>query len=95
MSIKQWIRDWLNSVDDSAIRARRTIDTAEPTVDSTSISINNAINGKVLTLRTYQPNRKNVPQVHSDWVTEYYVIKEGESLTEALTMLLVMRGIDK
>jgi hypothetical protein len=95
MSIKQWIRNWLNSEENSVTKARRAIDTAEPTVDSTSISINNAINGKVLTLRTYQPNRRNVPQVHSDWVTEYYVIKEGESLTEALTMLLVMRGIDK
>jgi hypothetical protein len=88
MSIKQWIRNWLNSDKEKLSR----VETAEPTVDSTSISINNAINGKVLTLRTYQPSKNNL---RSDWVTEHYVIKEGESLTEALTMLLIMRGIDK
>ncbi len=88
MSIKRWIRNWLHSDEAKLSRA----DTAEPTVDSTSISINNAINGKVLTLRTYQPSKNHI---RSDWVTEHYVIKEGESLTEALTMLLIMRGIDK
>jgi len=95
MSIKSWIRNWLNSEESSVTKARRAIETDSHASDQTGISISNAINGKVLTLRTYQPNRRNVPQVHSDWVTEYYVIKEGESLTEALTMLLVMRGIDK
>ena len=70
------------------------VETSSP--DQTGISMSNAINGKVLTLRTYHPNRKsNGMHVQSDWVTELYVIKEGESLTEALTMLLVMRGIDK
>ena len=91
MSIKRWIRNWLHS--DEAKLSR--VETAEPTVDSTSISINNAINGKVLTLRTYQPTNASRHNPHSSWITEYYVIKEGESLTEALTMLLVMRGVDK
>lgn len=88
MNIKRWIRNWLHSDEVKVSRA----DVAEPTVNDTSISINNAINGKVLTLRTYQPSKSHS---RSDWVTEYYVIKEGESLTEALTMLLIMRGIDK
>jgi len=94
MGIKRWIREWLHN-DGGALRGANRVETDSHASDQTGISISNAINGKVLTLRTYQPNRRNVPQVHSDWVTEYYVIKEGESLTEALTMLLVMRGIDK
>lgn len=93
MNIRRWIRNWLN--DDLKLR-RDTVETASPSVEGTGISISNAINGKVLTLRTYQPNRKsNGVHVQSDWVTEYYVIKDGESLTEALTMLLIMRGLDK
>lgn len=93
MNIKQWIRNWL--MGDGVKLGSRAIDTdGQP--EQTGISISNAINGKVLTLRTYQPNRtSNGRHVQSDWVTEYYVIKEGESLTEALTMLLVMRGIEK
>jgi hypothetical protein len=95
MNIKQWIRNWLNSDGVGLKVSSRPIE-SDGSSDQTGISISNAINGKVLTLRTYQPNRtSNGRHAQSDWVTEYYVIKEGESLTEALTMLLVMRGIDK
>jgi hypothetical protein len=90
MSIRTWIRDWLWSREDAKVSRTEVVDR---TSDSTTqIGINNAINGRVLTLRSYQPNKTSL---HSDWVTEYYVIKEGESLTEALTMLLMMKGIDK
>jgi hypothetical protein len=96
MSIKRWIRNWLLG---DGVKLKGAVireDTAYPSAEGTGISISEAINGKVLTLRTYYPNRKsNGMHAQSDWVTEYYVIKEGESLTEALTMLLVMRGVDK
>ena len=87
MSIKRWIRDWLN--DDGLKLSNRAIE-ADGQPDQTGISISNAINGKVLTLRTYQPSKNHN---RSDWVTELYLVPEGESLTEALTMLLMMRGI--
>lgn len=91
MSIKQWIRNWLYSNSTAVLRGA---DVEASPSDQTSISIMTAINGKVLTLRTYQPSRKgNGNHVHSDWVTELYLVPEGESLTEALTMLLMMRGI--
>jgi len=88
MSIRRWIRNWLN--DDLKLSKSEVVETASET--NTQIGINNAINGRVLTIRTYQPSKNHN---RSDWVTEYYVIKEGESLTEALTMLLMMKGIDK
>lgn len=96
MSIRRWIRNWLNS-EDSVLKLGRSeanVVSGE-TPDGVHISITKAINGRVLTLRSYQPNRKNVPQVHSDWLTEYYVIKDGESLTEALTMLLITKGLEE
>jgi hypothetical protein len=94
MSIKQWIRNWLNG---DGVKLRGAIisrDTAEPSTEGTSISISEAINGKVLTLRSYQPNRKsNGMHVHSDWLTEYYVLKEGDSLVEEITILLLAKGL--
>lgn len=87
MSIKQWIRDWLLNDQPKLARAME-VDSAPQ--DQTGISISNAINGKVLTLRTYQPSKNHN---RSDWVTELYLVPEGESLTEALTMLLMMRGV--
>jgi hypothetical protein len=91
MSIKSWIRNWLNSNSTAVLRGA---DVEASPSDQTSISIMTAINGKVLTLRTYQPNKtSNSRNMQSDWVTELYLVPEGESLTEALTMLLMMRGI--
>jgi hypothetical protein len=87
MSIKRWIRDWLMNDQPKLARAME-VDSAPQ--DQTGISISNAINGKVLTLRTYQPSKNHN---RSDWVTELYIVPEGESLTEALTMLLMMRGV--
>jgi hypothetical protein len=87
MSIKRWIRDWLMNDQPKLARAMEA-DSAPQ--DQTGISISNAINGKVLTLRTYQPSKNHS---RSDWVTELYIVPEGESLTEALTMLLMMRGV--
>ena len=87
MSIKRWIRNWL--MDDGVKLSSRAIE-ADGQPDQTGISISNAINGKVLTLRTYQPSKNHN---RSDWVTELYLVPEGESLTEALTMLLMMRGV--
>ena len=89
MSIKRWIRNWLQS--DDGLKARR-VETDSSPEQGTQISINEAINGRVLTIRTYRPNGT---QFSGSWTMEYYVIKDGESLTEALTMLLMMKGIDK
>lgn len=91
MSIRRWIRNWLM---DDGLKVSRSEAVESPSENGAQISIMTAINGKVLTLRTYQPNRtSNGRHVQSDWVTELYLVPDGESLTEALTMLLMMRGI--
>jgi len=91
MSIKSWIRNWLHS--DGIKLSSRSVDVDERTQEhGAQISINEAINGRVLTIRTYRPNNA---QYSSSWISEYYVLKDGESLTEALTMLLTMKGIEK
>jgi hypothetical protein len=90
MSIKRWIRNWLHS--DGAALISRTNDVEGSPEHGVQISINEAMNGRVLTIRTYRPNN---PQYGNNWISELYVLKDGESLTEALTMLLTLKGIDK
>ena len=91
MSIKKWIRDWLRDGPPTLrMSEASTVEHAQEA--GVQISINSAINGRVLTLRTYQPSKHHV---RNDWLTELYIVKDGESLTEALTMLLLMKGVDQ
>jgi len=89
MSIKRWIRNWLNS-DGAALISRTEVESSPE--QGAQIYISEAMNGRVLTIRTYKPNN---PQYGNNWISELYVLKDGESLTEALTMLLTLKGIDK
>ena len=91
MSIKRWIRNWLNS-DGIALGRAETNLVEDSHEHGAQIYINEAINGRVLTIRTYKPNN---PQYANNWISELYVLKDGESLTEALTMLLTLKGIEK
>jgi hypothetical protein len=88
MSIKSWIRYWLNSDRPEAIRTADSVEVRPE--DQVNIAINNAMNGRVLTIRTYQPSNNHN---RSDWLNELYVVPEGESLTEAVTFLLLTKGL--
>ena len=88
MSIREWIRDWLLRRDGALLASNRVeVDAQE---GGTQISISDAINGRVLTIRTYKPIN---PQYGNNWVSELYLVPEGESLPEALTMLLLLKGL--
>lgn len=91
MSIKQWVRDWLNG-GPPKLRMSEVNTVEQPQESAVQISISSAINGKVLTLRTYQPSKHHT---RSDWLTELYLVGDGESLTDALTTLLLMKGVDQ
>lgn len=88
MSIKRWIRNWL--MDEGVKLVTRAHEVDSSPSDQTSISITNALNGRVLSIRTYQPSKN---QNRSDWVTELYLVREEESLPEAITMLLLLKGL--
>ena len=89
MSIKRWIRNWLHS-DGISLNMNITADVESPPEQGAQIYISEAINGKVLTIRTYKPIN---PQYGNNWVSELYLVPEGESLPEALTMLLLLKGL--
>ena len=88
MSIKRWIRNWLMN-EDIKLGRNEVADTSPPE-QGAQIYISEAINGKVLTIRTYKPIN---PQYGNNWVSELYIVPENESLPEALTMLLLLKGL--
>ena len=88
MSIRSWIRNWLNSDRNEMVRTAEAVEVRPG--DQENIAINSAMNGRVLTIRTYQPSKNHS---RSDWMNELYVLKDGESLPDALTMLLLMKGL--
>jgi hypothetical protein len=55
-----------------------------------NLTVMNAINGKVIQIRTYHPQQRG-----PDWKTEYYVVPEGERLTDAVTILLMAKNLEK
>lgn len=86
---KEWILNWLRS-EPPALRMNLSSTAQVP--DETpnfTLSIMNAINGKVIHIRTHKPQR-NGP----DWVSEYYIVPDGEKLTDAVSILLMAKNLE-
>ena len=65
------------------------LDTPTNTSDM-RFAIRKAINGKLIEVSTY------VPQVRgSDWMTEYYIVPDGKKVSEAIAMLMLLKGKDE
>ena len=87
--LRRWFRRWLaeGSMNDAIRSATPEIDRTRQSGDF-RIAVQNAMNGKVLEISTYKPNQRGF-----DWTTEFYVVPEGENLKDALTMLLLLKGL--
>lgn len=89
--LKHKIRNWLNSAEDCVAKLNSTphvTEVADPA--NFTLSILPAMNGKVINIRTYQPQR-NGP----DWKSEFYIVPDGEKLTDAVTVLLMAKNLEK
>ena len=49
-----------------------------------------ALNGKIIEISTYKPNH-NGP----DWTHECYIVKDGETLAEAMAVVIMMKGLER
>jgi hypothetical protein len=47
------------------------------------------MNGKVIQIRTFQPQNRG-----PDWKTEYYIVPDGEKLTDAVAVLLMAKNLE-
>lgn len=53
------------------------------------IGVMKAMNGRILEVSTYKPNNHG-----PDWTNEMFIVPEDQTLTEALTTLLVLKGLN-
>lgn len=87
-----WLRrklyNWLMEVGKQQLVASPDVHSEEPA--NFNMTVMNAMNGKLVQIRTYQPQR-NGP----DWKTEYYLVPDGERLTDAVSMLLIAKNLEK
>jgi|688.fasta_scaffold239529_2 hypothetical protein len=55
------------------------------------VGVIDAMNGRILEVSTAIPNNHN----HYDWKTEMYVISENQKLSEAMSLVMLMKGLEK
>jgi hypothetical protein len=67
--------------------------TDHSTTPQMRIGFIDAMNGRILEVSTQIPH----PGVsnHYDWKTEMYVIPEGQKLSEAISTVMLMKGLEK
>lgn len=89
--------DWLRKLLHKWLRINETIAFANQPVsvsterpDTMRININKAINGYVLTVETYKPNRHG-----PDWTGETMVVPEGQDLMDAIKTLIAVKGVSE
>ena len=89
----EWLRrklyNWLTEAD----KRNRAIASPEVAVDEPhnfNMTVMNAMNGKVIQIRSYQPQTRG-----PDWKTEYYIVPEGERLSDAVSILLMAKNLEK
>ncbi len=51
-----------------------------------------ALNGRILEVSTQMPHPNGS---HYDWKTEMYVVPEGQKLSEAIAVVMLMKGLEK
>ena len=53
------------------------------------IGVMKAMNGRILEVSTYKPNNHG-----PDWTSEMFIVPEDQTLTQALTTLLILKGLN-
>lgn len=87
--LKKAIRNWLSDSPPEVGLVRADMSADNP--GGFNMTFLQAMNGKVIQIRTYVPRNSLGP----DWKTEYYVVPEGEKITDALTVLMIAKNLEK
>lgn len=89
MSIRKWIRGWLNAdlvSQSAAIEAQAHERSSQPTV---RVSVLRAMNGRVLEVGVYKPNPRG-----PDWTFDLFVVPENATLAAAITTVMAMKAVE-
>ena len=84
------IIQWAVRVEDSRDLSSGKLETVRSdSTPSFRIGVMKAMNGRILEVSTYKPNNHG-----PDWTNEMFIVPEDQTLTEALTTLLVLKGLN-
>lgn len=94
--LKKIIRNWVLEAE----KERRIYDTPQiqselstgPSQRNSTVTLSKAINGQVLQLTTWKLSKS--PMVDHQQINEIYVLKEGDSLVEAVATLLMHHKLE-
>lgn len=87
--LKRRLRKWIFE-EEKGIAIPEPMVTSDAQDLAFNLSILNAMNGKVIQIRSYQPQSRG-----PDWKNEYYIVPEGERLTDAVSVLLMAKNLEK
>jgi len=65
------------------------VDRTSETTPSFRLGVMKAMNGRVLEVATFKHNPHG-----PDWTTEMFIVPEDQTLTQALTTLLILKGLN-
>ncbi len=83
----QWSREAWEATPKEVVTSNRDSHSATPKV---RVGVIDAMNGRILEVLTATQTHG-----HYDWKTDMYLVPEGQKLSEAITTVLLMKGLDK
>lgn len=84
------IIQWAVRVEDSRKLSSGKLEAVRSdSMPSFRIGVMKAMNGRILEVSTYKPNNHG-----PDWTNEMFIVPEDQTLTEALTTLLILKGLN-
>jgi hypothetical protein len=87
--LKQLIQWVLRDEDGKENLVSRGSDVRSDSIPTFRIGVMKAMNGRILEVSTYKPNNHG-----PDWTNEMFIVPEDQTLTQALTTLLILKGLN-
>lgn len=84
-------RSKVKAVQEKEVLIARDVD--HNTIPKIRVGVIEAINGKILEIATAHTHPG--PHQHYEWKTEMYVMPEGQKLSEAISTVMLMKGLEK
>ncbi len=82
--------DWLWGFNSRRRNVLAMCDDSSSATPKLRIGIVEGMNGRILEVSTHKPNPHG-----SDWTYEFFVVQEQQKISDAVAMVLLLKGLDK
>lgn len=89
MSIKSWIRRWLNSDQHTLSNVVTAMGEERTSRPSFRLTVLRCLNGRAIEIGTYKPNPHG-----PDWTYDMYLVPEGDLISDAIVKILAMKALE-